>query len=72
MQRRRKPRTLSRVADITGLPPHLIRYHVERGRIPIRHRPNQAHYYSDAEIRVIGGRGKQEGPGREAPLNVGR
>jgi hypothetical protein len=43
MQRRRKPRTLSRVADITGLPRHPIRYHVERGRIPIRHQPNQVH-----------------------------
>jgi hypothetical protein len=41
------------VADITDLPQHLIRYHVERGRIPIRHLRNQVHYYSDAEIRVI-------------------
>ena len=53
MQQRRKPRTLSRVADITGLPQHLIRYHVERGHIPIRHRPNQVHYYTDAEIRLV-------------------
>jgi hypothetical protein len=53
MQQRRKPRTLSRVANITGLPQHLIRYHVERGHIPIRHRPGQIHYYTDAEIRVI-------------------
>ncbi len=53
MQHRRKPRTLSRLAAITGLPQHLIRYHVERGHIPIRHRPNQIHYYTDAEIRLI-------------------
>jgi hypothetical protein len=53
MQQRRKPRTLSRVADIPGLPPHPIRHHVERGHIPIRHRPTQVHYYSDVEIRVI-------------------
>jgi hypothetical protein len=36
-----------------GLPRHLIRYHVERGHIPIRHQPSQVHYYADAEIRVI-------------------
>ena len=53
MQQRRKPRTLSRVADITGLPQHLIRYHVERGHIPIRHQSHKVHYYSDVEIRVI-------------------
>ena len=53
MQQRRKPRTLSRVAAIIGLPQHLIRYHVERGHIPIRHRPYQVHYYTDAEIRMI-------------------
>jgi hypothetical protein len=33
------------VADITGLPQH--------GHIPIRHPPNQIHYYTDAEIRLI-------------------
>jgi hypothetical protein len=53
MQGWRKPRALSRVVDIAGLPQHLIRYHVERGHIPIRHRANCVHYYSDAEIRMI-------------------
>jgi hypothetical protein len=53
MQRRRKPLALSRVADITGLPQHLIRYHVERGHIPILHQSHKVHYYSDVEIRTI-------------------
>jgi hypothetical protein len=37
----RKPRTMSRVAEITGLPQHLIRYHIERGHLPgpALHRP---------------------------------
>ena len=44
MQQRRKRRTLSRVADITGLPPHLIHYHVERGRIPILRQSHKVLY----------------------------
>jgi hypothetical protein len=38
------------VADITGLPQHLIRYHVERGHIPIRRQSHKVHYYSDVEV----------------------
>jgi hypothetical protein len=41
------------VADITGLPPHLIRYHVERWHIPIPRQSHKVHYYSDVEIGVI-------------------
>jgi hypothetical protein len=53
MQEKRRPRTIRQVAEITGLPQHLIRYHIERGHIPIRHQPRKVHYYSDAEIRMI-------------------
>jgi hypothetical protein len=52
MQQRRKRRILSRVAEITGSPQRLIRYHVERGHVPIRHRPDQIRYCTDAEIRL--------------------
>ena len=51
MQQRR-PRTIRQVAEITGLPQHLIRYHIERGYIPIRHQPHKVHYYSDAEMHL--------------------
>jgi hypothetical protein len=41
------------VPDITGLPQHLIRYHVTREHIPIPRLSHKVHYYSDVEIRVI-------------------
>jgi hypothetical protein len=55
MQQWRKPRTLSRVADIASLPRHPIRYHVGRGHIPIRRRSHKVHHHSDVELRVICG-----------------